>query len=34
MHIWIIPAIVMVIIGTHLYLVIRLGISNIPDKNS
>lgn len=34
MHIWIIPAIIIATVSTHLYLVIRLGISNIPDQDS
>ena len=34
MHIWIIPAIVIATVSTHLYLVVRLGISNIPDQDS
>ncbi len=34
LHIWIIPAVIMAVVCTHLYLVIRLGISNIPDRDS
>jgi len=34
LHIWIFPAIILATVGTHLYLVIRLGISHIPDKDS
>lgn len=34
MHIWIIPAIIIATVSTHLYLVIRLGISDIPDQDS
>ena len=34
LHIWIFPAIILAVVLTHLYLVIRLGISNIPDENS
>lgn len=34
MHVWIIPAVVMVVLGTHLYLVIKLGISHIPKEDS
>lgn len=30
MHIWIFPAIAMLVVGTHLYMVVRLGIS--PEK--
>lgn len=32
-HIWFLPALILVMIGVHLYLVIRLGISAIPDEN-
>lgn len=31
-HIWFLPAIIAAMIGIHIYLVIRLGISAIPDK--
>jgi ubiquinol-cytochrome c reductase cytochrome b subunit len=31
-HIWFIPALIVATIGVHLYLVIRLGISSIPDE--
>lgn len=31
-HIWFFPAVIAVIILVHLYLVVRLGISNIPSK--
>jgi quinol-cytochrome oxidoreductase complex cytochrome b subunit len=31
-HIWWLPAIIAAMIGTHLYMVIRLGISAIPDE--
>ncbi len=34
LHIWIIPVIALATVLTHLYMVIRLGISNIPDKDS
>ena len=34
LHIWIIPAIVLATVLTHLYLVVRLGISHIPDQDS
>ncbi len=34
LHIWIIPAVIMAVVCTHLYLVIRLGISNIPERDS
>jgi quinol-cytochrome oxidoreductase complex cytochrome b subunit len=34
LHIWIIPVIVLATVFIHLYLVIRLGISNIPDQKS
>lgn len=32
-HIWFLPAVIAATIGLHLYLVIRLGISHIPDEN-
>lgn len=32
LHIWIIPAVVLVTLGIHLYLVVRLGISHIPGE--
>jgi len=34
LHIWIIPAVIIATVSIHLYLVIRLGISNIPDQDS
>lgn len=34
MHIWIIPAVILITLGIHLYLVVRLGISNIPDEEN
>lgn len=32
-HIWMLPAAIIALIGVHLYLVIRLGISSIPKEN-
>ena len=32
-HIWFLPALIAAMIGLHLYLVIRLGISHIPDES-
>jgi quinol-cytochrome oxidoreductase complex cytochrome b subunit len=32
-HIWILPAVLFGMIGTHLYLVIRNGISHVPRRN-
>ncbi|RCK73462.1 MAG: Ubiquinol--cytochrome c reductase, cytochrome B subunit [Anaerolineae bacterium] len=32
-HIWFLPALIAATIGLHLYLVIRLGISHIPDES-
>ncbi|MBU0512998.1 MAG: cytochrome b N-terminal domain-containing protein [Chloroflexi bacterium] len=32
-HIWIFPAIIVSLVGIHMYLIIRLGISNIPGKD-
>jgi quinol-cytochrome oxidoreductase complex cytochrome b subunit len=31
-HIWIFPAVITAMIGVHIYLVIRIGIAGIPDK--
>jgi quinol-cytochrome oxidoreductase complex cytochrome b subunit len=32
-HIWVLPAVIVGTIGIHLYLIIRIGISHIPDKD-
>ncbi|MGB9673425.1 MAG: cytochrome b [Anaerolineales bacterium] len=32
-HIWFLPAVIIGTIGIHLYLIIRIGISHIPDKD-
>jgi quinol-cytochrome oxidoreductase complex cytochrome b subunit len=32
-HIWFLPAVITLVIGAHIYLIIRLGISNIPDQD-
>jgi ubiquinol-cytochrome c reductase cytochrome b subunit len=32
-HIWIIPAVITLTIGIHIYLVIRIGIAGVPDKD-
>jgi len=32
-HIWFMPLVILLAIGIHMYLVIRLGISNIPGKD-
>jgi quinol-cytochrome oxidoreductase complex cytochrome b subunit len=32
-HIWMLPAALFALIGLHIYLVIRLGISHIPEKD-
>ena len=32
-HIWFLPAIIVLLISVHIYLVIRLGISSIPHKD-
>jgi quinol-cytochrome oxidoreductase complex cytochrome b subunit len=32
-HIWMLPAVIIALIGVHLYLVIRLGISAVPKEN-
>jgi quinol-cytochrome oxidoreductase complex cytochrome b subunit len=31
-HIWFLPAIMIALIGMHLYLLIRIGISDVPKK--
>jgi quinol-cytochrome oxidoreductase complex cytochrome b subunit len=31
-HIWFLPAIIVLLISVHMYLVIRLGISSVPKK--
>lgn len=33
MHIWFLPLIIILLIGTHIYMVIRLGIAGIPEKD-
>jgi quinol-cytochrome oxidoreductase complex cytochrome b subunit len=32
-HIWFLPAIIIALIGVHMYLVVRLGISSIPKED-
>jgi quinol-cytochrome oxidoreductase complex cytochrome b subunit len=32
-HIWFLPAVILLVIGIHMYLIIRLGISNVPGKD-
>lgn len=31
-HVWVLPLILLILLGVHLYLVVRLGISDIPEK--
>jgi menaquinol-cytochrome c reductase cytochrome b subunit len=31
-HVWFLPAALLVLLGIHLYLVVRLGISSLPNK--
>jgi quinol-cytochrome oxidoreductase complex cytochrome b subunit len=31
-HVWVLPATLLLLIGIHLYLVIRIGISDVPKK--
>jgi quinol-cytochrome oxidoreductase complex cytochrome b subunit len=31
-HIWVLPTVLLSMLGVHLYLVIRIGISAVPDK--
>jgi quinol-cytochrome oxidoreductase complex cytochrome b subunit len=33
LHIWFLPAVILISVGIHMYLVIRLGISYIPKKD-
>jgi len=33
LHIWFLPAVILIAVGIHMYLVIRLGISYIPNKD-
>jgi quinol-cytochrome oxidoreductase complex cytochrome b subunit len=33
LHIWWVPIIVLAVIGVHLYLVIRIGITSPPERN-
>jgi ubiquinol-cytochrome c reductase cytochrome b subunit len=32
-HVWVLPAALAALAGTHLYLVIRIGISAVPERN-
>jgi menaquinol-cytochrome c reductase cytochrome b subunit len=32
-HIWVLPSVLLLLLGIHLFLVIRLGISTQPKKN-
>jgi quinol-cytochrome oxidoreductase complex cytochrome b subunit len=32
-HIWILPALIVALVGIHLYLVVRIGISHVPTKD-
>ena len=32
-HIWMLPATLVALVSTHLYLIIRLGISNVPGED-
>ena len=31
-HVWFLPATLLILIGIHLYLVIRIGISSVPTR--
>jgi len=31
-HIWWLPAAIIALIGVHMYMIIRLGISSVPTK--
>ena len=32
-HVWVLPASLLTVLGIHLYLVIRIGISAVPEKD-
>jgi quinol-cytochrome oxidoreductase complex cytochrome b subunit len=32
LHIWFLPALILLVLGTHLYLVVRIGISAVPGE--
>jgi len=32
-HVWFLPALILLVVGIHLYLIIRLGISYVPDED-
>jgi quinol-cytochrome oxidoreductase complex cytochrome b subunit len=32
-HVWVLPASLLTVVGIHLYLVIRIGISAVPEKD-
>jgi ubiquinol-cytochrome c reductase cytochrome b subunit len=32
-HIWVLPAVIVAVIGVHIYMVIRLGIAGVPGKD-
>ena len=32
-HVWVLPAALLILLGIHLYLVIRIGISAVPKRN-
>jgi quinol-cytochrome oxidoreductase complex cytochrome b subunit len=34
MHVWILPTLLLLLVSTHLYLVIRIGISSVPSRES
>jgi quinol-cytochrome oxidoreductase complex cytochrome b subunit len=31
-HVWMLPAALLVLVGLHLYLVVRIGISAVPRR--
>lgn len=33
-HVWVLPAALLTVMGLHLYLVVRIGISDIPDREA
>jgi menaquinol-cytochrome c reductase cytochrome b subunit len=31
-HIWFLPAVILILLGIHLYMVVKLGISSVPKE--
>jgi menaquinol-cytochrome c reductase cytochrome b subunit len=32
-HVWVLPASLLLLVSVHLYLVVRIGISAVPERN-